>query len=78
VNTTAGGRIHRQAPAALDVVDPEPLPRDHPLWTIEGVVITLHIAGGSASCYSRAKRRIAEQLRRFAAAKTSCTWPTDT
>jgi phosphoglycerate dehydrogenase-like enzyme len=30
------------------------------------VIITPHIAGGSASFYPRAKRLIAEQLRRFA------------
>jgi phosphoglycerate dehydrogenase-like enzyme len=52
--------------AALDVVDPEPLPQHHPLWTAPGVIITPHIAGGSASFYPRAKRLIAEQLRRFA------------
>jgi phosphoglycerate dehydrogenase-like enzyme len=57
------GRIR----AALDVVDPEPLPRDHPLWTTEGVIITPHIAGGSASFYPRAKRLVEAQLRRFAA-----------
>lgn len=57
------GRIR----AALDVVDPEPLPRDHPLWTTEGVIITPHIAGGSASFYPRAKRLVEDQLRRFAA-----------
>ncbi|MQA12091.1 MAG: dihydrofolate reductase [Pseudonocardiaceae bacterium] len=52
--------------AALDVMDPEPPPPDHPLWTTDGVVITPHIAGGSASFYPRAKRLIVEQLRRFA------------
>jgi phosphoglycerate dehydrogenase-like enzyme len=51
--------------AALDVVDPEPLPHDHPLWTAKGVVITPHVAGGSASFYPRAKRLVAEQLSRF-------------
>lgn len=53
--------------AALDVVDPEPLPTGHPLWTTPGVIITPHIAGGSASFYPRAKRLVAEQLRRYAA-----------
>ena len=32
--------------ACLDVVDPEPLPQDHPLWHAPGVLITPHIAGG--------------------------------
>ncbi|MEU3621813.1 dihydrofolate reductase [Amycolatopsis coloradensis] len=60
---TVAGRLR----AALDVVDPEPLPSDHPLWTAPGVVVTPHIAGGSASFYPRAKRLVAEQLRRYAA-----------
>ncbi|WIV57187.1 2-hydroxyacid dehydrogenase [Amycolatopsis nalaikhensis] len=58
---TASGRLR----AALDVTDPEPLPSDHPLWTTPGVVITPHIAGGSASFYPRAKKLAAEQLRRY-------------
>ncbi|GHV70700.1 dehydrogenase [Spirochaetia bacterium] len=32
--------------AGLDVTDPEPLPPDHRLWTLENAVITPHIAGG--------------------------------
>ncbi|WP_020671354.1 2-hydroxyacid dehydrogenase [Amycolatopsis nigrescens] len=57
----------RRLRAALDVMDPEPLPAEHPLWNAEGVLITPHIAGGSASFYPRAKRLVADQLRRFAA-----------
>lgn len=30
--------------AALDVTDPEPLPDDHPLWGLDNVVVTPHIA----------------------------------
>lgn len=30
--------------AALDVTDPEPLPDDHPLWSMPNVVITSHTA----------------------------------
>lgn len=62
LDQTASGRLY----AALDVVDPEPLPADHPLWTVPGVLITPHVAGGSATFYPRAERLIAEQLRRFA------------
>jgi len=63
VAETSNGRLR----AALDVMVPEPLPADHPLWTIENVIFTPHIAGGSASFYPRAKRLVAEQLRRFEA-----------
>jgi phosphoglycerate dehydrogenase-like enzyme len=30
--------------AALDVIDPEPLPDEHPLWKMENVLLTPHIA----------------------------------
>jgi glyoxylate reductase len=47
-------RIHA---AALDVTDPEPLPRDHPLLTLDNVIITPHL--GSATQETR--RRMAER-----------------
>jgi phosphoglycerate dehydrogenase-like enzyme len=39
-NRTIGG-------AGLDVTEPEPLPREHPLWRAPNVIITPHMAGGS-------------------------------
>ena len=32
--------------ACLDVMDPEPLPKDHPLWTAPRVYLTPHVSGG--------------------------------
>lgn len=32
--------------AGLDVTDPEPLPRDHPLWQCQNVCVTPHVSGG--------------------------------
>lgn len=32
------------AGAALDVVDPEPLPTSHPLWTLPNCILTPHVA----------------------------------
>jgi phosphoglycerate dehydrogenase-like enzyme len=57
------GRIR----AALDVTDPEPLPRDHPLWKEPNVLITPHIAGTVAKWERRAYRFAGEQIRRYAA-----------
>ncbi|BCJ35195.1 dehydrogenase [Actinocatenispora thailandica] len=58
---TGRGRLR----AALDVTDPEPLPAGHPLWSHPGVLITPHVAGGSATFYPRARRLIGDQLHRF-------------
>ncbi|HSY53045.1 MAG TPA: D-2-hydroxyacid dehydrogenase [Opitutaceae bacterium] len=38
-----GGRL---GAACLDVMDPEPLPPEHPLWTAPNCFITSHTAGG--------------------------------
>ena len=56
------GRIR----AALDVVEPEPLPPEHPLWHAPGVLISPHIGGASSAFFPRADRLIAAQLKRFA------------
>ena len=52
--------------AALDVVDPEPLPEDHPLWKAPGAFISPHVAGDSARADDAAVKLMGEQLRRLA------------
>lgn len=39
--------------AALDVTDPEPLPKNHPLWGFDNVLITPHNAGHSPEHWNR-------------------------
>jgi phosphoglycerate dehydrogenase-like enzyme len=53
--------------AVLDVVEPEPLPGDHPLWTAPGLLaLTSHQAGDSLRADARAAELAAEQLGRLA------------
>jgi phosphoglycerate dehydrogenase-like enzyme len=53
--------------AALDVTDPEPLPKEHPLWDLPNVLISPHMAGDSAASTLRAFELAGDQVRRFAA-----------
>jgi phosphoglycerate dehydrogenase-like enzyme len=53
--------------AALDVTDPEPLPREHPLWSAPNVLITPHVGGATPAMWPRAYRLVRRQLERFAA-----------
>jgi phosphoglycerate dehydrogenase-like enzyme len=53
--------------AALDVTDPEPLPRDHPLWELPNALITPHMAGDSPASTIRSFELAGDQVRRFAA-----------
>jgi phosphoglycerate dehydrogenase-like enzyme len=68
VDTTAllAALIAGRITAALDVTDPEPLPPDHPLWSAPGILITPHVGGNTTAFEPRARRLVAEQLRRFA------------
>jgi len=52
------GRIR----AAMDVTDPEPLPADHPLWTLPGVLISPHVGGDVGSMSRRMDRLVREQI----------------
>jgi phosphoglycerate dehydrogenase-like enzyme len=49
--------------AALDVVDPEPLPPDHPLWTLDDVLITPHVGAHSTAMAPRVERLIRRQIK---------------
>jgi Phosphoglycerate dehydrogenase and related dehydrogenases len=63
VDAVRSGRLR----AALDVTDPEPLPPDHPLWRLPGVLISPHVAGDSRRSLARAYALAGDQIRRFAA-----------
>jgi len=60
-------RSKRLSGAGLDVMDPEPLTKGHPLWELENVIITPHIAGRSDGENARYLALFAENLRRFSA-----------
>jgi phosphoglycerate dehydrogenase-like enzyme len=65
VAETSSGRLR----AALDVTDPEPLPPEHELWRIPGVLVTPHIAGATHEAYPRMARLLQEQVDRMLAGK---------
>lgn len=52
------------AGAALDVVDPEPLPKDSPLWDAPNVLMTPHVAFYSTQSLDRLERLAAEEAER--------------
>ena len=53
------------AGAGLDVFQREPLPADHPLWTMPGVLITPHTAGFGPYLDDRRYEILLENSRRF-------------
>ncbi|TMJ93129.1 MAG: hydroxyacid dehydrogenase [Actinobacteria bacterium] len=64
VSALEEGRI---AGTCLDVVDPEPLPAGHPLWTFDNVLITPHVANPPEAQWELLADRVAENVERFAA-----------
>jgi phosphoglycerate dehydrogenase-like enzyme len=73
VNTARGGLVDLTAleaaldeghlfGAGLDVTDPEPLPSDHPLLARTDVVVTPHVAAGTAGAKRRIFRNAFEQV----------------
>jgi phosphoglycerate dehydrogenase-like enzyme len=55
----------RLAGAGLDVTNPEPLPKGHPLWKFENVIVTPHIAGQSDNVEARRMALLKENVARF-------------
>jgi len=55
------------AGAGLDVVDPEPLPEDSPLWGMPNVLITPHVAILGTPYRAKWEAILLENCRRFAA-----------
>ncbi len=55
----------RLAGAGMDVTNPEPLPKGHPLWKFDNVIITPHIAGQSDGINERRMDLIKENIARF-------------
>jgi phosphoglycerate dehydrogenase-like enzyme len=53
--------------AVLDVTDPEPLPKDHPLWSAPNCFLTPHMAGSTPQFFIRGYRFAAEQVARYLA-----------
>ena len=55
--------------AGVDVTDPEPLPKGHPLWKFENAIVTPHVAGHSDEVGRRLAGTIEENIRRFVEGK---------
>ncbi|HVL17387.1 MAG TPA: D-2-hydroxyacid dehydrogenase [Gemmatimonadales bacterium] len=76
VNVSRGGTVDtealvealrsgRLAGAGLDVTDPEPPPKGHPLWTLENVILTPHMAGASDNLLEHRRALYTANIRRF-------------
>jgi len=55
--------------AYLDVMDPEPLPPAHPLWSARNCFITCHIGGGTRDQDDKLARHFLDNLTAFLAGK---------
>ena len=58
-------RAGKLAGAGLDVFEEEPLPATSPLWEMENVILTPHVAGMTPLYYQRTAALFAENLDRF-------------
>ncbi len=60
-----GGSI---AGAMLDPTDPEPLPKDHPLWSTPNTLVTMHLSGRSqTTMFQRGAALFCDNLRAYLA-----------
>ena len=62
VEALESGRI---AGAALDVYETEPLPAGHPLWLMENVILTPHVAADNPHVPQRRIDTLRDNLRRY-------------
>lgn len=53
------------AGAALDVFVEEPLPKTSPLWNLENVILSPHVAGNSTTYHEKAANLFTENLHRY-------------
>lgn len=58
------------AGAALDVTEPEPLPRDHPLLTLDNLVIAPHLGSATTRTRHAMARRTVDNLKAGVAGRT--------
>ncbi len=76
INTARGGLVHQEdlaaavasgwiAGAALDVQDPEPLPRDSALWSMPESILTPHIGWKALEARQRLIAAVAANIRAF-------------
>lgn len=76
INMGRGGLVHTDAlvdalrsgvisGAALDVVHPEPLPAEHPLWGMDNVILTPHMSGDTEDHLDDLGKLFVENLWRY-------------
>jgi phosphoglycerate dehydrogenase-like enzyme len=58
-------RARKLAGAGLDVFEEEPLPESSPLWDLDNVILTPHVAGLTPYYYERAAALFGENLDRY-------------
>ena len=64
VEVLRGGRI---LSAGLDVTDPEPLPDDHPLWSLPNCIVTPHVGNTTQMAIPLLAERVTANVARWIA-----------